>query len=152
MAQAQAEQRDWAAQAEAARRQECLALRQAAAVWTMVERPGLSGSTSLSGRLCERLPLGAQSALQPGRVLEPRTMAHAAERALSRPPGEARGLLPDAGRERAEPWLSGCRALSGELSGCRADVRHCQVPMSDQLSGAVSAVGCCRVLSGACLT
>jgi len=45
----------------------------------------------------------------------------------------------------AEPWLSGCQVLSGDLSGCRAAVRHCQVPLSDQLSGAVSAVGCCRV-------
>lgn len=44
-----------------------------------------------------------------------------------------------------EPWLSGCQVLSGDLSGCRAAVRHCQVPLSDQLSGAVSAVGCCRV-------
>ena len=33
-----------------------------------------------------------------------------------------------------------CRAVA-----CRAAVRHCQVPLSDQLSGAVSAVGCCRV-------
>ena len=39
--------------------------------------------------------------------------------------------------------LSG--ADTGDLSGCRAAVRHCQVPLSDQLSGAVSAVGCCRV-------
>ena len=45
----------------------------------------------------------------------------------------------------SEPWLSGCQVLSGDLSGCRAAVRHCQVPLSDQLSGAVSAVGCCRV-------
>ena len=45
----------------------------------------------------------------------------------------------------AEPWLSGCQVLSGDLSGCRAAVRHCQVPLSDQLSGAVSAVRCCRV-------
>ena len=48
-------------------------------------------------------------------------------------------------RAEAEPWLSGCQVLSGDLSGCRAAVRHCQVPLSDQLSGAVSAVGCCRV-------
>ena len=45
----------------------------------------------------------------------------------------------------AEPWLSGCQVLSGDLSGCRAAVRRCQVPLSDQLSGAVSAVRCCRV-------
>ena len=45
----------------------------------------------------------------------------------------------------AEPWLSGCQVLSGDLSVCRAAVRHCQVPLSDQLSGAVSAVRCCRV-------
>ena len=48
-------------------------------------------------------------------------------------------------RSATEPWLSGCQVLSGDLSGCRAAVRHCQVPLSDQLSGAVSAVGCCRV-------
>ena len=65
---------------------------------------------------------------------------------------EGRGGRGPKGGRLTEPWLSGCQVLSGDLSGCRAAVRHCQVPLSDQLSGAVSAVRCCQVLSGACLT
>ena len=71
------------------------------------------------------------------------------------PPGTLRGAFIDRAEiaygayvvigADTEPWLSGCQVLSGDLSGCRAAVRHCQVPLSDQLSGAVSAVGCCRV-------
>jgi hypothetical protein len=33
------------------------------------------------------------------------------------------------GGHATEPWLSGCQVLSGDLSVCRAAVRHCQVPL-----------------------
>ena len=46
------------------------------------------------------------------------------------------------GLQQTEPWLSGCPVLSGVI--CRAVGQ-----LSDQLSGVVSAVGCCRMLSGA---
>ena len=39
--------------------------------------------------------------------------------------------------------------LSGDLSGCRAAVRHCQV---FSVRPAVGCCQCCQVLSGACLT
>ena len=53
------------------------------------------------------------------------------------------------GPAAAEPWLSGCQVLSGDLSGCRA--------LYQALSGAsvrpaVRCCQCCPVLSGACLT